>query len=72
MTEGTRETGSFGPGSTNTPFGLKAKLQHITSALALHLPNIARHAAKSTLRAAMLAGTPDRPPPEAPIVRLQG
>ena len=21
MTEGTRETGSFGPGSTNTPFG---------------------------------------------------
>ena len=22
MTEGTRETGSFGPGSTNTPFGL--------------------------------------------------
>ena len=23
MTEGTRETGSFGPGSTNTPFGFR-------------------------------------------------
>jgi hypothetical protein len=27
MTEGTRETGSFGPGSTNTPFGLRLREQ---------------------------------------------
>ena len=29
MTEGTRETGSFGPGSSNTPFGLSSKVNEV-------------------------------------------
>ena len=42
MTEGTRETGSFGPGSTNTPFGLKGHSSHVFNEVADELAAIGR------------------------------